>query len=195
MFAGHARTLLQVVGLAIFPNVAFYLAFTYLQTHLSHELGFPPTNAALSTLLSVAVAMVLVPPLGLLSDHVGRKPMLIVACIGYAVLTYPALWMMQHGTLTVVVLAHTTLGGILAIYLSALTALLAELLPTQVRYSGFAIGHNMAVALFGGIAPFLATALIAVTGDPIAPGTYQIAAAIATLLALTTVRETSRGLS
>jgi MHS family proline/betaine transporter-like MFS transporter len=61
-----------------------------------------------------------------------------------------------------------------------------------VRYSGFALGHNLAVALFGGLAPFVATYLIAATGSSIAPAYYLIGAAFATLLTLATVSETVR---
>jgi MHS family proline/betaine transporter-like MFS transporter len=72
-----------------------------------------------------------------------------------------------------------------------LPCFLAEIFPTRVRYSGFAFSFNTANALFGGTAPFLATWLIAETGDKLAPAWMLVAAAVVALLAMLAVRETA----
>jgi MHS family proline/betaine transporter-like MFS transporter len=191
MVTRNSRALLQAVGLAIFPNAGFYIVLTYLQTHLIREAGLSPTGAALSTTLAVLVAMALIPPLGALSDRVGRRPLLAASCIGYALLTYPAFVLMERGGPLGAALTHAALGALLAVFLSAVIAAVTELFPTRVRYSGFALGHNLAVALAGGLAPFVATYLIATTGSSSAPAYYLIGAAVATLVTLATVRETA----
>ncbi len=189
MVAGNYRSILQTVGLAIFPNAGFYIVLTYLQTYLTRESGLSPTGASLSTTLVLLVAMALIPPLGDLSDRVGRRPLLAASCLGYALLSYPAFLLMARGGPLAAVLTHAALGALLAGFLGTLLATLTELFPTRVRYSGFALGHNLAVALFGGLAPFVATYLISVTGSPLAPAYYLMAAAVATLVTLATVRE------
>ena len=190
--ARNYRSILQTVGLAIFPIAGFYIVFTYMQTYLTRELGLSPTSASLSTTLALLVAMVLIPLFGALSDHVGRRPVLAASCIGYALLTYPAFILLERGGPLAAVLTHAALGALLAVFLSTLLATLTELFPTRVRYSGFALGHNLAVALFGGLAPFVATYLISTTGSPIAPAYYLMAAAFATLVTLARVGETAR---
>jgi len=192
MVARNARSLLQTVGLAIFPNAGFYIVLTYLQTHLTREVGLSPTGASLSTLLTLLVTMALIPPLGALSDRVGRRPLLAASCLGYALLTYPAFLLMARGGAVGAVLTHAALGVLLAVFLSAVLATVTELFPTRVRYSGFALGHNLAVALAGGLAPFVATYLISTTGSSSAPAYYLIGAAVITLITLTTVHETAR---
>ena len=186
------RPMLQAIGLTIFPNVAFYSVFTYLQTHMVRQLGFSPGAAGLSTTLTLLAAIALVPPLGLLSDRIGRKPLLVAGCAGYAVLSYPAFLLMNQGLFVVTTGTHIVLGVLLAVYSSAFVATLTELFPPRVRYTGFAIGHNLAAALFGGVAPFLATYLIAITGNALAPAYYLLAATVATLVTLTTIRETGQ---
>ncbi len=186
------RPILQVAGLVIIQNAGFYIVLTYMQTYITEQLGFSTTSASLSTVLTLLVGMALIPPLGALSDRVGRKPVLMASCVGFVVLTYPLFLLLNAGNLAGAVTAHVTLGALLAVYLSTTIAALTELFPTRVRYGGFSIGYNVSVAIFGGAAPFLATYLISVTGNPLSPAFYLIAAAIATALTLLTIKETAR---
>ncbi|MDQ4127099.1 MAG: MFS transporter, partial [Actinomycetota bacterium] len=82
------KQILQVGGLVIIQNVGFYVVLSYMTTYFQDPLGFSPTAASLSTTITLLVGMALIPPLGALSDRVGRKPLLLASCIGYAVLTY-----------------------------------------------------------------------------------------------------------
>jgi MFS transporter, MHS family, proline/betaine transporter len=67
----------------------------------------------------------------------------------------------------------------------------ADIFPTRVRYTALSIGYNIAVALFGGFAPFIATFLVRVTDNKHAPAAYVIIAAIITLLIPLRTRETA----
>jgi MFS transporter, MHS family, proline/betaine transporter len=186
------KPILQVVGLVIIQNAGFYIVLTYMPTYFSEELGFSSTASALSSVVTLLVAMALIPPLGTLSDRVGRKPLLAASCVGFALLSYPLFLLMNQGSLVAAGAAHVALGILLAIFLSTTIAALTELFPTRVRYGGFSIGYNVSVAIFGGAAPFFATWLISVTGNPLSPAFYLIAAAVATFLTLLTLRETAR---
>ncbi len=186
------KAILQVAGLVIIQNAGFYIVLVYMPTYFSEQLGFASTSSSLSTVLTLLAAMVLIPPLGALSDRVGRKPVLAASCVGFALLSYPLFLLMQQGSLFAAVLAHVALGALLAIFLSATIAALTELFPTRVRYGGFSIGYNISVAIFGGAAPFLATFLISATGNPLSPAFYLIAGAVATFVTLLTITETAR---
>jgi len=70
----------------------------------------------------------------------------------------------------------------LSFFSGACPAVYSEILSTRVRYTALSIGYNIAVAVFGGFAPFIATWLIGVTGSNLAPSYYLIAAATITFL-------------
>src|SRR5918992_2536606 len=191
-FVENWRQILQVAGIAIIHNVGFYMVFTYMPTYFSTELGFGSTVSFVSIVLAGITGLLLVVPLGALSDRIGRKPLLLTACVCFALLTYPLFLLMNTGSLVGAILAHLALAVIEAIFISTSIAVMTEIFPTRVRYGGYSIGYNFSVAIFGGSAPFLATWLISTTGNPLSPAFYVIFAAVATLLTVLTLRETAR---
>jgi len=108
------------------------------------------------------------------------------------VLTVPAFALLDGASFLLVVIIQVILGGVLTLNDGTLPSFLSELFPTRVRYTGFALSFNLANAIFGGTAPFVATLLIAWTGNDIAPAWYVVAAAVVSLCAVLASRETSR---
>jgi MFS transporter, MHS family, proline/betaine transporter len=115
--------------------------------------------------------------MGWLSDHIGRRPLLITSCIGYAVLGYPFFLMAASGSIGLAVVAQLLMVLLYVPYAGACPALYAEIFPTRVRYTALSMGYNIAVAIFGGFAPFIATFLVRVTDNSHAPAVYVITAA------------------
>lgn len=189
-FRHNWKQILQVGGIAILQNVAFYLVLTYVQTYII-ELGFSRSQATISTAVTILVTMILLPTLGALSDRIGRKPLLLASCIGFALFSYPIFAFMSQGTLLNVVLGHVTLGILLALFISVNMTVLVELLPTRVRVAGFSSGYNISVAIFTGPAALVATYLISVTGNPASPAFYIIGAAVLSLITVLTIKETA----
>ena len=185
------RPILQIAGLVVIHNVGFYIVFTYLPTYFTKTLEFTKANAFVSITIASIVAIVLIPPLGALSDRIGRKPLLIAGALGFAVFAYPLFMVLNTGSLVAAIAAHAGLAAIESIFVSASLAAGAELFATRVRSSGYSIGYNVSVAIFGGTAPYVATWLVAHTGNEIAPAFYVIAAAIITLATVMTMRETA----
>ena len=91
-----------------------------------------------------------------------------------------------------IVLIQIVLSALLTMNDGTLPVFLAEIFPTRVRYSGFAFSFNTANALFGGTAPFVATLLIKVTGNSLAPAWYLVVAALVAMGAMLLARETGR---
>jgi len=185
------RPILQIAGLVVIHNVGFYIVFTYLPTYFTKTLEFTKTNAFVSIIIASLVALILIPPLGALSDRIGRKPLLITGAVGFAVFAYPLFLLLNSGSLAAAIAAHAALAAIEAVFVSASLAAGAELFATRVRSSGYSIGYNVSVAVFGGTAPYVATWLVDRTGNVIAPAFYVIAAAIITLATVMTMRETA----
>ncbi|BBZ21262.1 MFS transporter [Mycolicibacterium gadium] len=185
------RPILQIAGLVVIHNVGFYIVFTYLPTYFTKTLEFTKTNAFISITIASIVAIILIPPLGALSDRIGRRPLLIAGAVGFAVFAYPLFLLLNTGSLAAAITAHAALAAIESVFVSASLAAGAELFATRVRSSGYSIGYNVSVAIFGGTAPYVATWLVARTGNEIAPAYYVIAAAIITLATIMTMRETA----
>jgi MHS family proline/betaine transporter-like MFS transporter len=80
---------------------------------------------------------------------------------------------------------------LIAIFTGPAPAALGELYPTNVRSTGMSLAYNGAVAIFGGFAPFIATWMIAATGNNLAPAFYVVAAAVASLIAPLCMKETT----
>lgn len=189
-FSQNWKQILQVGGIAILQNVAFYLVLTYVQTYII-QLGFSRSQATISTAVTILVTMILLPTLGALSDRIGRKPLLLASCIGFALFSYPIFVFMSQGSLLNVVLGHVTLGVLLALFISVNMTVLVELLPTRTRVAGFSSGYNISVAIFTGPAALVATYLIAATGNQASPAFYIIGAAVLSLITVLTIRETA----
>ncbi|OKH63945.1 MFS transporter [Mycobacterium sp. SWH-M1] len=189
----HAwRPILQIIGLVVIHNVGFYVVFTFLPSYFTKTLEISKTDSFVSITVASLVAIALIPPLGALSDRVGRKPLLIAGSILFAVFTYPLFLLLTSGSLAAAITAHAALAAIEAVFASTALAAGAELFATRVRSSGYSIGYNISVALFGGTAPYVATWLVARTGNDIAPAYYVIGAAVVTLLTVLTMAETAR---
>ena len=192
MFRVHRKALLLALGAALLNAVAFYVLLSYMPTYLSEELGFGQTESFLATTVSLATYIGFIFLTGLASDRVGRRTMLLAASVMFVVFTVPAFALLDRAGFLVVVLLQVVLGGMLTLNDGTLPSFLAEIFPTKVRYSGFAVSFNVANAVFGGTAPFVATLLISSTGSHIAPAWYLVAAAAVSGLAVLMSPETSR---
>jgi MHS family proline/betaine transporter-like MFS transporter len=186
------RPIVQIAGLVVIHNVGFYIVFTFLPSYFTKTLGFTKTDAFVSITVASVVALVLIPPLGALSDRIGRKPLLLAGSAAFALLAYPLFLLLNSGSPAAAVGAHAALAAIESVFVCASLAAGAELFTTRVRSSGYSIGYNLSVAVFGGTAPYVATWLVARTGNDLAPAFYVIAAAIVTFATVLTMRETAR---
>ncbi|MFC9773384.1 MULTISPECIES: MFS transporter [unclassified Pseudarthrobacter] len=192
MFKTYRKQLVIACGAVLLNAVGFYVILSYMPTYLSEELGFGPTESFLATTIALASYIGFIFLTGMASDVFGRKRMLITASILFMVLTVPAFMLLETGDFLIIVLVQILLGGMLTLNDGTLPSFLAELFPTKVRYSGFAVSFNLSNALFGGTAPFMATLLIAMTQSKIAPGWYLVAASAVSLAAVLFATETSR---
>ena len=107
-------------------------------------------------------------------------------------LAYPLFLLLNSGSLAAAIAAHCLLAAIESIYISAAVSAGVELFATRVRYSGFSIGYNVCVAVFGGTTPYVVTWLTAQTGnDDRARVSIWSTAAVISLATVLTLRETA----
>jgi MHS family proline/betaine transporter-like MFS transporter len=179
---GYLKPIFITGGVFLFWSVSQQSAFTY---HIAHvtttaELSLP--SALSANTMSLVVFAVLVPLMGLLSDRVGRKPLLIASCLGLIVVSYPTFLLMAQGTFWSFFFAQSIFAIFLAMMSGPAPAALAELFATKVRVVSVMIGTMAALALFGTPAPALDTWLVGATGSASAPAFWLIVTALVTLL-------------
>ena len=184
------RPILQVIGIMIMFNVGYYVVFSYLPTYFIKTLHLSKTVAFVSITMACVVAIVLILPLAALSDRIGRRPLLIGGTMAFALLAYPLFLLLNSGSVGAAIAAHVLLAAIESIYISVAVVTGVELFATRVRYSGFSIGYNVCVAVFGGTTPYMVAWLTGSTGNNQAPAFYVIVAAVVSLATVLTLRET-----
>jgi len=193
LLSAHRGRMLIAFGVTCLNAVAFYLVLSYMPTYLSTEMGMSETASFIAATISLAAYIGLIFLMGSLSDRVGRKAMLIGASILFAALTVPLFKGLVGASFATIVLIQIAFGALLTMNDGTLPCFLSEIFPTRVRYSGFAFCFNAANALFGGTAPLVATWLIGVTGNKLAPAWYLVGASGVALIAMLASRETARG--
>lgn len=173
---------------AVIVNVLYLYMPTYLSTYFSYHL---PTLLNLNTVNIFTFSFVILVA-SYLSDHLGRKIVMVFGIIYFIALIYPmfSLFKLQHFPLVIVV---TIISGLFASCISATFApMLTELFPTEVRYSGVAFTYNIAFAFIGGLTPLLITEFIHLTNNVLAPCFWVMLIAVVAGIALISIPETFR---
>lgn len=182
----------RAFGFTILWTVSYYVMLTYLPTFTQKYAGLSVSAALWSNTVGLVVLVAAIPMAGALSDRIGRKPMLIFCCLAFVVLAYPGFLLMLSGLPGWgVTLLQIGFNLIIASFAGPGPAALVELFPTRSRTTLMSTAYAVAVAIFGGFAPFIATWLIQTTGTPIAPTYYLIAAAIVSAATIATFKETA----
>jgi MHS family proline/betaine transporter-like MFS transporter len=114
---------------------------------------------------------------------------MVIACWLFVMTSFPSFWLMATWpSLLACVIAVAWLQLVKAGYSGVLPSLLSEQFPVEVRAIGVSFGFSTAVSIFGGLAPLVATWLIAQTGDPLSPSYYLIFTALLSLIALIAIQ-------
>jgi MHS family proline/betaine transporter-like MFS transporter len=181
----HGRTVLWATLGVIGGTAAAYVVTFYMPTYAIRELGMQPTVALLGAALVGLLSFALAPLVGLWSDRVGRKPLILWSRLALAVMIYPGfLWLNVSPTPAVLF----TVLGLLSVALVVQTVpgitMLPEMFPKHVRASGMSLVYSVGVALFGGFSPFISAWLVNATGNKLAPAWYLLATTLVSLLGL-----------
>jgi MFS family permease len=182
--AASAPAVATGVLLVTMTTVSFYMITAYTPTFGTTVLHLSSVDSFLVTLAVGASNLLWLPVMGACSDRIGRRPLLI-ACTGLMLLSaYPALLLLVRAPSFSALLATDLWFSFLyASYNGAMVVFLTEIMPPQVRTTGFALAYSLATSLFGGFTPAISTWLIHRTGDAAVPGLWLSLAALCGLAA------------
>ncbi|MBA2950576.1 MFS transporter [Streptomyces himalayensis] len=153
----HRRQAGLVMALTLGGTVAYYTYTTYLTKYLIGSAGMAKNTATLVSFTALTVFAVLQPFAGMLSDRIGRRPLLITFAVGCTLGTYPIMTALGSASSYWSALGLSLLALVIVTgYTSINAAVKAELFPTRVRALGVALPYAIANALFGGTAEYVA---------------------------------------
>ncbi|MFD1036692.1 MFS transporter [Sphingomonas hankookensis] len=184
----HRTAIARGFAISALGSITYYVGIVYVPSFLTGT-GAMGEGAALWLSTTAAVMVIAVTPLvGLLSDHVGRKPVLLTACAGAAILPMTMFaWMAGAGSAALIgALVLAALGGTVSAVGAVATA---EQLPGEGRLTGLALGATAATAIFGGLTPLVSHLLLEATGWVMVPGAMIAVVAVAVAPVLLTLRE------
>ncbi|OZF26121.1 MFS transporter [Rhodococcus sp. 14-2483-1-2] len=155
----HPRESFLVFGLTAGPVLVFYTFTSYLPTYANITVGFDLKYGLVTGAVALAWFLALQPIFGMLSDRIGRKPMLFAFGVFFIVGTVPLLGSLRSSFVSVLLVQMLGLTFI-ACWSSISSAVVAELFPAHIRGSGIGFPYALAVAVFGGTGPYIATWLV-----------------------------------
>jgi MHS family alpha-ketoglutarate permease-like MFS transporter len=175
---------LRVMGITLAGTLTYYMWLIYMPTYVHSTTGMPLSRALQINLISLIIFVILIPFMGILSDRVGRKPVLSTFALGFVILSYPLFRFVTNSVWHIFVVE---LVGIffLSMFSGNIATTMAEQFPTRVRTSGIAFPYALAVAMFGGTAPFITTYLISIHNYVGVAGYVIVASAISAVVYLT----------
>jgi MHS family proline/betaine transporter-like MFS transporter len=168
-------------------GLTFNIWFVFLPSHLAASGAVPLRQALGFAVVGLFAAAGAAPVMGRLSDHFGRRPVLIASTSAIAASTVPGFMLASHsvpGRLVSFVGMGVLVGTL------TVTAFVAEIFPTPVRATGVALTYGIATAVFGGTAPVMATLFTTIGATWLVPGFVTVMALIA-LAAAVTAEETA----
>jgi len=181
----HPAALLLALGAAIVSNSSYYLLL-YVPTYGVKTLHLPAYTGFAATLLGGVILAVFSVVAGYWSDRiVPRTRIMLIAAWLFLLAAYPCFWLMDaFPSLATAMFAVGFLNLIKAGYSGVLPSVMSEQFPVETRAVGVSLSFSISVTIFGGFAPFVATWLIANTGDPLSPSYYLMATAVLSIIAL-----------
>lgn len=194
VFRRYPRGVFGAMGIRFAENILYYIVVTFSITYLSTQLKMNTSNILLLLLVAHAVHVVIVPVMGRFTDRIGRRPVYAtgaVLAIGWAFIAFP----MFNTRNEWVILAAVVLGLVIHAFMYAgQPAIMAEMFPTRMRYSGVSLGYQVTSIVAGSLAPIIATTLLRRFDSWVPISIYITVACLITLFAVATLRET-KGIS
>lgn len=186
----YPRGVFTAMGLRFGENIMYYLVVTFSITYLKTQVGADTSTILWYLLFAHAVHFAVIPLVGRLSDQYGRRPVYIVGALLGASWGFFAFPMMNSGNYAVVT-ASVTIGLVIhALMYAPQPAIMSEMFPTRMRYSGVSLGYQVTSIVAGSLAPIIAVKLLDIYDSSVPIAVYLGLACGVSLLAALVTRET-----
>jgi MHS family alpha-ketoglutarate permease-like MFS transporter len=154
----HPKAVGQLIGFTLLSTLCYYTFFSSITPFAINYRGADGNEVFVALSIATALFIALQYPMGALSDRFGRKPQLLVWAAAIAVLIVPLSTLIGPGLGNLLVVFCVGLG-LYTMMTSIAPAIMSELFPTELRGLGIGAWYNLTVAVFGGTAPLVVSAL------------------------------------
>ena len=187
----YPRGVFTAMGLRVAENIMYYLVVTFSITYLKVQVKVDTADILWWLLIAHAVHFLVIPQAGRAADRFGRRPVYLIGALGAGAWGFFAYPMMDTGRHLPIMTAIVIGLVIHALMYAPQPALLAEMFPTRMRYSGVSLGYQVTAIFAGSLAPIIAVKLLATYKSAVPIAIYLAGAAVITLIALAFTRETT----
>lgn len=190
----HWREVLIAAGLKVVETAPFYIFSTFVVSYAVSTLGYDKVSTLNAVMIAAAVASLMIPLMGWLSDKVGRKAVYIGGILLMAAFIVPYFKLLDtRSTWGLMVATVIAFGVLWAPITAVLGTMSSEIFSTRVRYTGITLGYQLGAALAGGTAPLIATYLLSrYNGDWQPVALYLLGTVTISLIAVLAVRSPKR---
>jgi len=194
VFRRYPRGVFTAMGLRFAENILYYLVVVFSITYLKIIVEMDTSRVLLLLLVAHAIHFIVIPIVGHLSDRIGRRPLYLTGAVLAGTWGFFAFPMMDTANDIIIILA--IMMGLLfhALMYAGQPAIMAEMFPTRMRYSGVSLGYQVTSVIAGSIAPIIAVSLLSTFNSSVAVAIYLAAACLLTAIVVLTLKET-RGVS
>jgi MFS family permease len=193
----HWREVLIAAGLKVVETAPFYIFSTFVVSYAVNTLAYTKVSALNAVMIGAAVASLMIPLMGWLSDKIGRKTVYIIGILSIAAFIVPYFMLLDTKTTWGLTIATVVALGILwAPVTAVLGTMSSEIFSTRVRYTGITLGYQLGAALAGGTAPLIATYLLSRYDGSWTPvALYMMGTVLVSLVAVLAVKGTKADLA
>lgn len=193
-FRTAKKRMFVIFGWAALNAVAFYLLTSYTVAYLTQRIGFSQAEALTVYIVGLLAFAIASPIAGILIDRYGPAVVASVSAVVLGIVVIPAFGLMEMGEIDSALLGLSIYGIVVACIATLTPLLMVDLFPARIRYTASAVSYNLAYAVFGGTAPYLATWMVSRSDNGAAPAYYLIVLSIMGLIvALVGIRKYYRG--
>ena len=181
----------MAMGLRVAENGGSYIVIAFALVY-GKFIGVPNQVMLAGLIVSMIAELFTLLMWGRLSDRIGRKPVYMIGAVGLVVIAFPFFWLLDSKVPALIwfafLLGNAVCHGAM---LGTQPSLMGELFSTEVRYSGMALGHEVASVFAGGLSPLVATALLAHYRAPWPVAVMLVVMGMITVISLLFTHETA----
>lgn len=185
------KAIVTGIGRLMVWSAAGYTYLVIMPAYLQSSLHTGFNQALLIAVISNIGFALTILPAGILSDKWGRRNVMVLAAALLLILALPLLKILQAESSTLLIKGAVVFiaGGLVGVLAGPGPAMLAEMFPTRVRYTGLGLAYSLSNAVFSGCAGLIITGLIKQTGNLDIPAYYVMATAVVSIIALMTLNK------